>query len=56
MDINQIIKERRSTFPKEFNGEVIDDSVIEQLLENAQWATVASQHLCLDFPRIFWRK
>lgn len=38
MDINQIIKARRSIFPKEFTGETIDKEIIEQLLENAQWA------------------
>jgi len=38
MDINQIIKQRRSTFPKEFTGEIIEKEVIEQLLENAHWA------------------
>lgn len=38
MNINEIIKERRSIYPKEFNGQIIDDSIIENLLENAQWA------------------
>ena len=38
MDINQIIKERRSIFPKEFTGEIIEDDVIETLLQNAHWA------------------
>jgi nitroreductase len=37
-DINQIIRERRSIFPKEFTGKKVDDDIIHQLLENAQWA------------------
>lgn len=37
-DINQIIRERRSIFPKEFNGQRVDDEVVNQLLENAHWA------------------
>jgi nitroreductase len=37
-NINQIIKERRSIYPKEFNGQIVDDSVLEVLLENANYA------------------
>jgi len=37
-DINEIIQNRRSHFPKEFTGEVLPDSIIEQCLENANWA------------------
>ena len=36
--INTIIKNRRSVFPPMYNGEIIDQSVIEQILENALWA------------------
>lgn len=37
--VNELIKNRRSTFPKQFAaGKKIDDTVIEQLLENANWA------------------
>lgn len=37
-DLNKIIRERRSMFPKDFTGEFIDDKIIWQLLENANWA------------------
>lgn len=36
--INHIIRTRRSIFPPMFNGERIDDQLIDQLLENANWA------------------
>lgn len=37
-NINQIIKERRSIYPKEFNGQKVDDGVLDVLLENANYA------------------
>jgi nitroreductase len=36
--INKIIKERRSIYPQEYNGEIIEQNVIEVLLENAHYA------------------
>lgn len=36
--LNQIIKSRRSTKPRLFNGQKIDDKIIWQILENASWA------------------
>ncbi|MGK7952747.1 MAG: nitroreductase [Xenococcaceae cyanobacterium] len=36
--INEIIKSRRSTKPRFFNGKKIDDSIVWQILENATWA------------------
>ncbi len=36
--INRIIQTRRSTKPRCFNGQKIDDEVIWQILENARWA------------------
>jgi nitroreductase len=37
--LNQLIKQRRSTFPKQYDaGKHVDDSIIKQLLENANWA------------------
>lgn len=36
--INEIIRQRRSVFPKSYSGEKIDDALIMQLLENARWA------------------
>lgn len=36
--INNIIRQRRSIYPHEFNGEKLEDSVIHTLLENANFA------------------
>ena len=36
--LNNIIRNRRSVFPKDYTGERIDDKIILQLLENANWA------------------
>ncbi|HTL09935.1 MAG TPA: nitroreductase [Chitinophagaceae bacterium] len=37
--LNTLIKSRRSTFPRQFApGEKVDDAIIYQLLENANWA------------------
>ena len=36
--INEIIKSRRSTKPRYFNGKKVDNSIIWQILENANWA------------------
>ena len=38
-EINRLVRSRRSTFPKQFEeGKKVDDSIIEQVLENATWA------------------
>lgn len=37
-NINEIIRERRSIYPKEFTGKILDDGIIETLLENANQA------------------
>lgn len=42
-EINQLIQYRRSVFPVSFSGDRIDDAVIEQLLENANWAPTHSR-------------
>ena len=36
--INHLIKNRRSIFPKMYTGEPVPKSIIEQMLENANWA------------------
>lgn len=36
--IDQVIKNRRSIFPAMYTGEKIEDSVIKEVLENANWA------------------
>jgi len=38
MDINQYIRQRRTIKPEKFTTEIIPDEVIEQILENANWA------------------
>jgi nitroreductase len=35
---NQLIKNRRSVFPKDYSGERVDDAIIQQMMENANWA------------------
>ena len=37
-NINQIIKNRRSIYPREFNGNPVADEIIQVLLENANFA------------------
>jgi nitroreductase len=36
--INTLIRNRRSVFQQQFSGERIDDNIIMQMLENANWA------------------
>lgn len=36
--LNQIIRSRRSTKPRCFNGQSIDDAIVWDILENANWA------------------
>ena len=36
--VNDVIRNRRSVFQPQFTGELVDDSIIEQMLENANWA------------------
>ncbi len=37
-EFNRLIKNRRSVFPKDYTGEKVDDAIINQMLENANWA------------------
>jgi len=37
-DFNEIIRSRRSVFTKDYTGEKVDDSIVRQMLENANWA------------------
>lgn len=42
--LNELIKNRRSTFPKQYApGKMVDDSIIHQMLENARWAPTHKQ-------------
>jgi nitroreductase len=36
--LNDIIKNRRSVFPKDYTGQKVDDTIVKQMLENANWA------------------
>jgi nitroreductase len=36
--LNTVIHNRRSVFPQFYTGEKVDDSIVEQMLENARWA------------------
>lgn len=37
-EIDQLIHKRRSVFPKDYTGEKVSDEIINQMLENANWA------------------
>ena len=37
-ELNSLIQKRRSTFPKDYTGEKVDDAIVQQMLENANWA------------------
>jgi nitroreductase len=37
-EFNSIIQSRRSVFPKDYTGDNVDDSIIHEMLENANWA------------------
>lgn len=37
-EINQLIRQRRSVFPKDYTGAIVPDNIINQMLENANWA------------------
>lgn len=37
-EFNSLIKARRSVFPKDYTGEKVDDAIVQQMLENANWA------------------
>lgn len=37
-EVNRLIQSRRSIYPNMFSGERVADTIIEQMLENANWA------------------
>lgn len=37
-EVDQLIRQRRSVFPKDYTGEIVKDEIINQMLENANWA------------------
>lgn len=36
--VNELIRSRRSIYPVQYTGEQVDNMIIEQMLENANWA------------------
>ncbi|WP_340152890.1 nitroreductase [uncultured Marivirga sp.] len=37
-EFNELIRSRRSIYPAQYSGEKVNDLIIEQMLENANWA------------------
>jgi nitroreductase len=37
-EVNRLIRERRSVFPRDYSGEKVKDEIIQQMLDNANWA------------------
>jgi nitroreductase len=37
-EVNSLIRNRRSVFPKDYTGERVSDHIVQQMLENANWA------------------
>lgn len=42
-EINQLIRLRRSIYPKDYTGATVPNFIIEQMLENANWAPTHKQ-------------
>jgi len=36
--VNELIRNRRSVFQQQYTGERVDDKIVQQMLENANWA------------------
>ena len=36
--VNELIRNRRSVFQNQYTGEKVDDAIVKQILENANWA------------------
>ena len=37
-DLDELIRNRRSIFPKDYTGEKVDDAIVRQMIDNARWA------------------
>ncbi len=37
-EVHQLIRNRRSLYPAQYTGERVEDSIIQEILENANWA------------------
>ncbi|MFT5724922.1 MAG: nitroreductase [Bacteroidia bacterium] len=38
MDVHQLIRNRRSVYPGQYSGALIEDGIIREIMENANWA------------------
>jgi nitroreductase len=38
VEVNELMRKRRSIFQNQYSGEKVDDAVVQQMLENANWA------------------
>ncbi|MFQ3212735.1 MAG: nitroreductase [Marivirga sp.] len=38
IEINRLIRDRRSIYPTQYSGENVPDEIVKQMLENANWA------------------
>jgi len=38
IEVDQLIRQRRSVYPKDYTDEIVSDRIINQILENANWA------------------
>ena len=38
LELNELMQQRRSTFPEDYTGERVSDEIVTQILENARWA------------------
>jgi nitroreductase len=37
-EVNELMRKRRSVFQNQYSSEKVDDSIVQQILENANWA------------------
>jgi len=37
-EVSTLLRSRRSVFPKDYTGETVDEAIIREMLENANWA------------------
>ncbi len=37
-EVNDLLRQRRSTYPNDYSDKVIDKNILEDILENARWA------------------
>ena len=37
-ELDELIRNRRSVFPKDYTGEKVDDEIVKKIIDNARWA------------------